>query len=429
MKRLSCIKFVVCSLGVATATAAWAQSPPPPPTILYGTTTLVAPTNEFAVATTLPTLENPRAQYVVVAEANDNNDLEVLAWHDTTSSLVSTSAHGIADHQGVVSVAVTGLDPNRVVTADINKQGVLSINTWKVGTGGVVSLRSYRTAGATASQDVAITTVSSDDVVTAYETTAGSLAVEAFTIGGDGLPAPKTVIGTGPKVFEASIAAIGPHQVVTAAGDSTKTLWVNTWQVDSTGVTPLHQVETNNALSTVCFVAPRPQTVAVGAGRSFELPTPGGSTPHVDFVRSAFTPVITPACQLQVYYWGVSDTGVLTLQSTTTPTEAGDFGQVAASMLPRNIPITSYTGGTGNNNVFVQQYLGFSLTAPVATYSNPYGVLNIGSAPAGTDLSRLSLFAPYNAYFISAGQFNPEEGVADGTLYINVLSYPEAPLL
>jgi hypothetical protein len=100
------------SLGIAAATAAWAQSPSliKP---LHGTTTLLAPTNEFAVATTLPTLVKPRAQYVVVAEANDNQDLEVLAWHDTTSSLESISRHGIAEHQGVVSVAVTGLDLSR----------------------------------------------------------------------------------------------------------------------------------------------------------------------------------------------------------------------------------------------------------------------------------------------------------------------------
>ena len=130
MKRLSYIKIVVRGLGVAAAAAVWAQSPSPI-TPLYGTTTLIAP-NEFAVATTVPTLEKPRAQYVVVADANDNKDLEVLAWHDTTTSLESMSRHGLAEHQGVVSVAVTGLDASRVVTADINKKGVLSIDTWKV---------------------------------------------------------------------------------------------------------------------------------------------------------------------------------------------------------------------------------------------------------------------------------------------------------
>ena len=427
MKKVSYIGIVVACVGVATGSTVWAQTPPPP-TILYGTTTPLAPTNEFAVATTLPTRESFRAQYVVVAEANDSTHLEVLAWHDTTSSLESLSKHGTSEHKGVVSVAVTGLDACRVVTADINKEGVLSIHTWKVGPEGVESQRGYRTAAATAAQDVAIATVSRDEVVTAYETPENNLVVEAWKIGEDGLPAPKAVIGSGPNAFEVSVATIGPHQVVTASGDSKQGLSVNTWEIDSAGVKPLDQVQTPNALSTVCFVAPRPQKVAVGAGRAFQISS--GSTPHTDFVRAAFTPVITPSCQLQVYYWNVSSSGALTLQSTTTPTEAGDFGEVAASMLPENIPITSYTGGIGDDYVFIEQYLGFNLLdQSAASYGDPYNAINVASAPAGTDFSYLSLFAPYNAYLISAGQFNPEEGVQDGTLFITVLSYPEAPLL
>jgi hypothetical protein len=429
MNKFSHIRLAVWGLGVATTTAAWSQSPQPPK-ILYGTTTSLAAANEFAVATTAFDLGSARAKYVVVAEANDNKDLEVLAWHDTTSSLESIGGHGIADHQRVVSVAVTALDPNRVVTADINKAGVLSVDTWKVGREGVVSQRGYRTAGATASKDVAIAAVSYNEVVTAYETTKGNLVVEAWTIGEDGLPAPKSVLGKGPSVFEVSVAAIGPNQVVTAGGGNKGELWVNTWELTNAGVKPVSEAGTENALSTACIVAPRPQTVSVGAGQSFELVNPGGSSPHYDFVRAVFTPVITPACQLQVYYWSVSESGALTLQSTTTPTEAGDFGQVAASMLPANIPITSYTGGTGDNSVFIEWYKGFNLLDPSSvSYGDPYGALNVGSAPAGTDLSPLSLFRPYNAYFISAGQFGPEESVPDGTLFINVLSYPEASIL
>jgi hypothetical protein len=112
MKRVRCIKIAVWSLAAAAATRAWAQSTPAP-TILYGTSIPLLPTNEFAIATTVPTPQSPRAQYVVVAEANVDQDLEVLAWQDTTSSLEKLSRHGIAEHEGVVSVAVTGLDSNR----------------------------------------------------------------------------------------------------------------------------------------------------------------------------------------------------------------------------------------------------------------------------------------------------------------------------
>lgn len=126
---------------------------------------------------------------------------------------------------------------------------------------------------------------------------------------------------------------------------------------------------------------------------------------------------------MQVYSWGVSDSGVLTRQSITSLTQAGDFGDVAASMLPRNTPITVFSGGIGDNDVFEEGYTGSDFAG------NPYGVLNIATTAAGTDFSELSLFAPYNAYFITAAQYGPEASVPDGTLYINVLSYLEAPVL
>jgi hypothetical protein len=422
MKTLCSITLVIASLGVTAAAAAWAQSSPAIKP-LYGTTTFLAQTSEFAIAATAPTLQSPRSQYVVLAEANDDKDLEVLAWHDTTSSLDPVSGYGIADHEGVVSVAVTGLDSSRVVTADINEEGVLSIHTWKIGPGGIVSQRGYRTPRATASQDVAMATLSDNEVVTAYETTEGSLEVDAWTIAEDGLPVPMTVVGKGPKAFEVSIAAISPNQVVTAAGDSKQALWVNTWEINSAGVKPLDQVETKTALSTLCFLAPRSQTVAVGAGRSFERLTSNGSTQHDDLVREAFTPVVTPECQVQIYSWGVSGSGVLSRQSITSLTQAGDFGDVAASMLPRNKPMTFFSGGTGDNHVYVEGYTGPDFAG------NPYGVLNIATTAAGTDFSELSLFSPYNAYFITAAQYGPEESVPDGTLFINVLSYLEAPVL
>jgi hypothetical protein len=53
----------------------------------------------------------------------------------------------------------------------------------------------------------------------------------------------------------------------------------------------------------------------------------------------------------------------------------------------------------------------------------------IATSAAGTDFSDLALFAPYSAYFITAAQYGPEASVPDGTLFINVLSYTEAPVL
>ena len=58
-------------------------------------------------------------------------------------------------------------------------------------------------------------------------------------------------------------------------------------------------------------------------------------------------------------------------------------------------PITVFSGGIGDNDVFEEGYTGSDFAG------NPYGVLNIATTAAGTDFSELSLFAPYNAYFIT----------------------------
>jgi hypothetical protein len=91
MKTLSYIRVALWTLSVATATAAWAQSPAPPK-ILYGTTTPLAPANEFAVAATLPTPESPRAHYVVVTKANDKRTWR--CWRGMTQHLRSSRSAG-----------------------------------------------------------------------------------------------------------------------------------------------------------------------------------------------------------------------------------------------------------------------------------------------------------------------------------------------
>jgi hypothetical protein len=156
VQRISYLKTTVWSLGLAMASAAAAHATTYP-TLLYGTTTQLPPTNPFAIATTLPTFENPRSHYVVIAEENANTDLEVLAWQDSTSSLVPLSHTGTARKKGVAGVAVTGLDPCRVVTADVDSVGGLSIHTWTVDAGGVRPLKAYHTAASTSSSNVAIT--------------------------------------------------------------------------------------------------------------------------------------------------------------------------------------------------------------------------------------------------------------------------------
>jgi hypothetical protein len=432
VRKLICVKAFVASMMLASAAAARAQEAQ----LLYGTSTPLPVTNPFSISTTVPTLRDPRSQYVVVAESNANTNLEVLAWQDTTSSLLLTSTPGIVVSPGVIGVGVTGLDSGRVVTADVNNTGVLSVNTWTVGTAGVALQNGYSTAASTANHEVAIATLSPTEVVTAYAAPNGTLAVEAWTISAGGLPTPVGAIGyqnenlagsqnfTPPDGFfaaQVSIATVSPNQVVTAIADNNQSMWVTTWEIDSFGATSQELLQLPNTVKNA------PGTVAVGAGRVFQ-PNGGGFFPSFGYAQSAFTPFINPQGNVDVFYWDITPSGLLTQLTTPSSSLSEDFYLVAASMLPRNIPITSYYRLTFGC-VFVGDYAGFpSIPAP-AQYCPTLTdeITSIGSAAAGTDANFLSLFEPYNAYFVSAAlALNPDNS---GSIFINVFSYPEAPLL
>jgi hypothetical protein len=433
VRKLICVMALVTSILLAGAAVAGAQEAQ----LLYGTSTPLPVTNPFSISTTAPRLQDPRSQYVVVAESNANTNLEVLAWHDTTSSLVSTSTPGIVVSPGVIGVGVTGLDSGRVVTADVNNTGVLSINTWTVGSAGVALQNGYSTAASTANHEVAIATLSPTEVVTAYAAPNGTLAVEAWTISAAGLPTPESTIGyqnenlagsqnfTPPDGFfaaQVSIATVSPNQVVTAIADNNQSMWVTTWRIDSVGAHSQELLQLPNTVKN------SPGTIAVGAGRVFQLSGGGGLFPSLGFAQSAFTPFINPQGNVDVFYWDITPSGLLTQLATPSSSLSQDFYLVAASMLPRNIPITSYYRLTFGC-VFVGDYAGFPPIPAPAQYCPTLTdeITSIGSAAAGTDATFLSLFQTYNAYFVSAAlALNPDNS---GSIFINVFSYPEAPLL
>jgi hypothetical protein len=427
MNKPGYLKAFVCSMGLLGASSGWALTPQLPQ-ILYGTSTPVSSSNQFALAATLPEGNDPRSHYVVIAEVDDANGLKVLAWQDTTASLELLSGVGLAKYSGVVTVAAAGLGPHRVVTADVDVNGTLSLNTWRVEESGVTSHGGSRTAEQTAlPSDVSIAAISGSEVVVAYiSASSGYPIVQAWTIAPDGLATAKPVVGTGGPIDQISVAAISTNRVVTAA-EIAETFLVTTWEVDSTGVTQLNQVGNDGAVSSACGANPRQQNFAVAAGETFSLTT---VPPFVSFVQAAFTPVLNPLCQLQDYYWGISTGGTLTLESTTSPLGSYSFAEVAASMLPNNIPITSYAveSGTGFGDVFIDWYTGSGATGTTATYNYPSGgALAVDSVSTGTDANFHSFFSPYNAYFVSAGQFDSFSS-SDGPIIINVLSYPEPPL-
>ncbi len=429
MKKLTCIKTTVASLLLAGAAVGWAL----PPTLLYSAPNTSAYFNgTIGIATTVPP-PHGRAAYVVAAEANTSNDLEVIAFqdtHDAATGLVPAGTPGVVDGPGLFSVAITGLDSSRVVTADIDYSGTLSINTWTVGTGGVVKQNGRSTGVNFAYQNVAITTLSPTEVVIAYQQLdasggGGSLAVEAWTIGADGLPTAEQLIGSGPPVVGVSIATVNPNQVVTAANDDNHTLWVYTWGVDSAGVHYQDHVEQTNTVDRSAVA------LGIGAGTAFRF---GSLFGHALFppelVQVAFTPIIYEG-SVEVIDWRISTAGVLTQTNTPVSSASAINYEIAGCMLPGGIRMTAYGNDDGELNVGL-----YGSGAPYVDSVTPDypldGITSIAATLAGSDYNVLRPYSQYNAYFITAEltytPSHPDSDTDVATLQIQEWSYPVEPL-
>jgi hypothetical protein len=412
VRRLTFVKAAVASLVFTSSAAVWAN----PPQYLYGTSTSGLAAGPIAVTTTVPTTKNPYAAFVVAAEANASGDLEVIAWHDTTTSLVLAGTPAVEEVPTLIDVAVTGLDAKRVVTAGVDSTGALSIDTWVIGgTAGVVKQNGYSTGGNVAYHSVSIATLTATKVVTAVRDTNGNLAVEAWTINADGLPTAETLIGAGPTASQVTIAASSVNRVVTAVNDTDNSLWVTTWGVDGTGVHYQDQVEKTNKVSRVS------EDVSIAAGSVFRLT--GG---HAELIEGAFTPIITKSGNVEVLYWEVSKGGKLTLQSTPVSTTTDDFFEVAACMLPGNVPITIDADVNSKVN------LGWYRNGPGANYTaikgNTNGITSIAATTAGSDFNVATPYSQYNAYFVTA-VLTYSGGSDIGKVEIRKWSYPVEPVL
>ncbi len=419
MKTFTCVKTVVASLLLASAAVVWAL----PPAFQYGTSTTALANGPIAITTTVPTSHNPRAAYVVAAEANTSNDLEVIAWQDTTTKLVKVGTPGVVQGPGLFSVAIAGLDSGRVVTADIDFSGTLSIDTWTVGPGGVVKQNGTSTGAEVAYHEVSIVALSSTEVVTAYQQlgdSGASLAVEAWTIAADGLPTAEKLIGSGPEAFEVSIAAVSSNQVVTAINDGNQLLALDTWGVDSAGVHFQEYLETGQSVSRLA------EDVGIGAGGALKLVRTDGFT-HLEWVQSAVTPIINFEGNVVVFNWQISETGGITQENTPVSSASNNNFEVTACMLPQNVPITSYGNDDGYVKTGVYGYTAATYSATPPTV-NTDGISWIAAAAAGTDFNVLNPYAEYDAYFVTA--VNTYYGSSDdGTLEIRKYAYALSPII
>jgi hypothetical protein len=349
------------------------------------------------------------AAYVVAAEANASNDLEVIAWHDTGVAKTGLVLVGndVVEGPGLHSVGITGLDSSRVVTADIDYSGTLSINTWTVGPAGVVKENGTSTGANVAYHNVAITTLSPTEVVTAYQllgapgvsdSGGSSLAVEAWTIAADGSPAPEGAIAflpiAAPDIDEVSIATVNSNLVMTSANDTDNDLLVATWGFDSAGVYYQDGADLPNTAGTGS------ENLGIGAGSTLRFQD---HFPYLEIIQSAVTPVSYKG-QVAAINWSISATGMLTqlnIPAWTTNT-SDPYSEVAACMVAGKVPITIY-GDVDDNYVNLGV---FSYASSFYNYSaiqnvNQYGITSIASAAAGDDYSPLRL-GTYSGYFVTA---------------------------
>jgi hypothetical protein len=158
------------------------------------------------------------------------------------------------------------------------------------------------------------------------------------------------------------------------------------------------------------------------------VPGIGLRPPHYETVQNAFVPVVDSANDLNVFSWTIATTGQLTLQPAPAASCCQSI-EVAATMLPTNIQITSDTGFGQQIEVFYHGDLlsgwGVELSQensdPPAIYKTSYGVYGPVSA-AFEGNSAPSAFSSYNAYFVTASA-DPYTN----TLYVWDFSYPLPP--
>ena len=414
MGRLTFVKIAVASLVLATATVR-AETP----TYLYGTSSKTG--SMASVATTTPTTSAPRAAYVVAAETNTSGALEVVAWQDTTISLVNIGSANVANGLAIQSVAASGLDANRVVTADVDSTGALSIDTWVIGgAAGVVQQNGYSTGPGVADTivdaDVSITTVSSTLVVTAFNDSSGNVVIQAWTISSGGLPTPLSDVGHNGPATQVAIATINSGQVITAAGTGNNSLKITVWTVDSSGV------QYQNGITENASVSPFSDRVAIGAGSQLVFEEVNGF-PSLVNVGSAFVPMINAAGNVEVWYLNISASGNITVLSKPQTTKE-DFLQVAACMLRTDVPITAF--GDVSSYVHVGWYGDGTDDVYEAIKGHLNGITSIGAAAAGSDYK---VYLPvFNAYFVTGVLTYTDETATNGDLQIRVWSYPVSDL-
>jgi hypothetical protein len=421
MKKVTIVTKLIAGLLLISG-AAQAKSP----TYLYGTYTYSY--GPAAITATAGTLSDNRSSYMVAAMTDDVGNLEVKAWQDTTHEL-SEVGYYHATGSPIVALAAADLNSSQVVTADIDQDGKLSIRTWSVGGTGIAPLNSYTSSPNTATTlgftpFVAIAALSATQVVTAYANSSGELILQAWNIPSGGIPARSGPASNGGPVAEISIATLDSATVMTATSDTNNDLFVTTWGVDSTGVHQQDQVMQANTAGGVSVPG-----VAIAAASVISLNA--SELPPLTISRYAVTPVANREDAIQVLYWQISPSGII----TKTGDQIGpgqDVTDTAAVMLPSGVPMSVYNSApypaAGDPDNIVVGWVGNTAETAVTEISGHLAnIESVSAAPAGDSFKAGDPSQAVSAYFVTSALTSktvPPSVGNPGKLQVGVWSYP-----
>jgi hypothetical protein len=380
-----------------------------------------------AVATTTPSLTDPRSSYVVAAIPYANGDLEIKAWQDTKLKLVEIG-HYHAGGNPISAVAAVGLDSSHVVTADVDQTGIFSLNTWTLGGSvPIIALNGYDSPANTAApSSVGVTALGATQVVTASQDNLQNLILQAWTVGDTSAQPVK--VGTeanGGPVLQLSIAALDSQTVITATTNENDDLVITTWGVSSAGVQMQDQyLEPTQVSGTT-------PDVSIAAGSvTYYL----ARFPYVTTSRTAVTPIVNTSDVLEVFYWTISSAGKISKSGVKVGSLSTQARVTAACMLPANVPMSVNNGQDGYGwDVDVGWFgvTGESTHNVVKNVSTDLGsgISNVAAATAGDDFNVLNPYSEVSAYFITAALTNlgpPPSTSAPGVYRLQKWSYPVA---
>jgi hypothetical protein len=380
-----------------------------------------------AVATTTPSLSNPRSSYVVAAIPYATGNLEIKAWQDTTAKLVEIG-HYHAGGNPISAVAAVGLDSSHVVTADVDVTGIFSLNTWTLGGSvPIIALNGYDSPANTAApSSVGVTALGATQVVTASQDNLQNLILQAWTVGDTSAqPVKFGPEANGGAVLQLSIAALDSQTVITATTNEKDDLVITTWGVSSAGV----QMQDQYVQPTQVSGSTPDVSIAAGTVTHF-----AAIFPYVTSSRVAVTPIVNTGDVVEVLYWTISSSGKISKPTVEVGSLNTQARVTAACMLPGNVPMSINNGQDGYGwDVDVGWFgiTGESAHNVISDVASDLGsgVSNVAAATAGDDFSATRPFGDVNAYFITAALTNlgpPPSTSTPGVYRLQKWSYPVA---